>query len=228
MSLAMPARKCANALCALAFASLAGCALGRAPQPLVLTPQTVLLEVPEVPQEEAKECGLASLATLAGYHGVAIPPDARARLATIARERDGLSGGELREVLREIGLETFLFQGTLDWQATGLYHQIDRGRPPLVMISPDGDTAHACLFTGYDPSTRQVFLYDPLRGHVGLAEADFADLWERALRFTLLAVPLAAQQPPPSPRPRERIARRERDPRSTESLVSTIRTQPEE
>lgn len=161
----------------------------RAPEPLSVTAHTVLLVVPAVPQEELHECGLASLATLCGYHGVAIPAEQRQRLAARAREREGLSGAELRAALIELGLEAFLFQGSLDGASTGLYHQIDRGRLPLVMISPDGETMHTCLVTGYDHSTKSVYLYDPVRGHLRLAADDFDELWTNARHFTLLALP---------------------------------------
>jgi ABC-type bacteriocin/lantibiotic exporter with double-glycine peptidase domain len=185
------------ALCAAL--SLTACALSpRSPETLVLTEHTVLLVVPAVPQEELHECGLASLATLCGFHGVAIPAAEQQRLAALAREREGLSGAELRAVLIDLGMEAFLFQGSLDWAATGLYHQIDRGRPPLVMISRDGETMHTCLITGYDPSTESVYLYDPVRGHLRVETDDFDELWSNARRFTLLALPRERPQGEPS------------------------------
>ncbi|HEX6886347.1 MAG TPA: cysteine peptidase family C39 domain-containing protein [Planctomycetota bacterium] len=169
---------------------LAACVLSpRRPEELSITPHTVLLVVPAVPQEELHECGLASLATLCGFHGVTIPAAEQQRLAAIAREWEGLSGAELRAVLIELGMEAFLFQGSLDWASTGLYHQIDHGRLPLVMISRDGETLHTCLVTGYDRSTESVYLYDPVRGHLRLGTDDFDDLWTNARRFTLLALP---------------------------------------
>jgi len=185
------ARPLSRALVALCTTlSLAACALSpRSPERLVITPHTVLLVVPAVPQEELHECGLASLATLCGFYGVSIPVAERQRMAALAREREGLSGAELRTVLIELGLEAFLFQGSLDWATTGLYHQIDRGRLPLVMISRNGETMHTCLVTGYDRSTESVYLYDPVRGHLRLEAGDFDELWTNARRFTLLALP---------------------------------------
>lgn len=177
---------------ACALLGLAACALSpRSPEALVTTPHTVLLVVPAVPQEELHECGLASLASLCGFHGVQIPAAERQRLAAIALEREGLSGEELRATLIGLGMEVFLYKGSLNGATMGLYHQIDCGRLPLVMISRDGDTAHTCLFTGYDRSTDSIYLYDPLRGHLRLAAMDFDDLWANARRFTLLALPFA-------------------------------------
>lgn len=184
------ARPLARTLIALCAAlSLTGCMLAPRAEKLTTTPYTVLLVVPAVPQEELHECGLASLATLCGFHEVTIQAPERRRLAALAREREGLSGAELRTVLIDLGMETFLFQGSLDWETTGLYHQIDHGRPPLVMISRDGETMHTCLVTGYDRSTESVYLYDPVRGHLRLETDSFDELWANAHRFTLLAVP---------------------------------------
>src|SRR5262245_3860029 len=87
-------------------AVLASCRLAPAsPDTLVLTPQTVLIVVPAIPQEEGNECGLASLSTLCDYYGVELPAAVRERLARLAAEHDGLSGGELRTALREAGFE---------------------------------------------------------------------------------------------------------------------------
>lgn len=183
----------ARALIALcASLSLTACVLApRSAEELSITPYTVLLVVPAVPQEELHECGLASLATLCGFHEVTIPASEQQRLAALAREREGLSGAELRAALIDLGMETFLFQGSLDWATTGLYHLIDHGRLPLVMISRDGKTMHTCLITGYDRSTESVYLYDPVRGHLRLGTDAFDELWANARRFTLLALPRA-------------------------------------
>jgi predicted double-glycine peptidase len=180
---------------ALAGVALTSCTSMRSPDTLVLTPETVLIVVPSVPQEKRDECGLASLASLCGYWGVELPEDVSRRLSARADERDGLSGGELRAALRESGFDAFLFQGTLDWEPTGLYRQVDCRRPPLVMISRDGERRHACLFTGYDGSTGSVYLFDPKRGHLRVPESDFEELWENARRFTLLALPALEPQP---------------------------------
>ena len=164
-------------------------ALARTPNPLPVTEDTVLLTVPVVPQSELHECGLATLATLCGYYGTPIPPGERTRLIELASEHKGLSGGELRSALQGMGMEAYLFRGTLDHGETGLYRHVDLGRPLLIMISADGKDAHYCLFTGYDPSTGAIYLYDPARGHLCIEGSKFKPLWENASYFTLLTVP---------------------------------------
>jgi len=165
----------------------AGCHTPPAP---VLSDQAVVLEFPVVRQDELWECGLVSITALAAYYGVDVPPRLRAELAETARENEGLSGGELQAALERLGLEVYLFQGTLTGAPTGLYGQVDRGRPPLVMTSQDGERHHYCLVLGYDPPQGHVVLLDPRRGRVVLPEEVFERSWERSSRFTLLAVPL--------------------------------------
>lgn len=171
------------------FALLAAGCAGPGLQPVEPSPEAVLLTVPAVPQDELYECGLASISALCLYHGVQIPPGERARLVEIAGAEHGLSGAELRAALEASGLEVFVFHGALDHSTGGLFRHVDRGRPLLVMLSVDDERFHYCLFTGYDPTNRNVFLLDPRRGSMVLPEDAFAMLWDRAERFTLLCTP---------------------------------------
>lgn len=165
-------------------------------QSVQASPDAVLLAVPMIAQDELYECGLASVAALCAYHGVEVPAEERAALVRLAGEERGLSGGELRAALERLGLEVFLFPGTLDHQVSGLYHHVDRGRPLLVMISAGGDEHHYCLFTGYDPQHGNVYLLDPRRGRLVLPHDAFAASWARSGNFTLLCAP-----PPADPSP---------------------------
>ncbi len=157
----------------------------------VVSGEALVLDVPLIEQDELHECGLAAVTALCRYHGVEIPAGDRARLVEIARERAGLSGSELQQALERAGLEVFLFQGTLDRSATGLYAHLERGRPCLAMISRDGESRHYVLVVGYDPAPGSLVLFDPRRGLVLIREPDFERMWARASHFTLLAVPRA-------------------------------------
>lgn len=168
--------------------ALAGCA-GPAPQ---LSEEAVVLQLPLVRQDELYECGLVSISALCGYYGVSIPADLRAELALVAVEQEGLSGSELRAALESLGMEVFVFAGTLDYSETGLKRHTDRGRPTIVMISDDGQHHHYCLFLGYDEPLDQVVLLDPRRGRVLLPTDVFDRTWRRSRRFTLLSLPLAS------------------------------------
>ncbi len=180
----------------VAVAALSGC---RATRPPVLSPQAVVLELPVAKQDELWECGLVSISSLLGYYGIELDPAARAELAALAVEREGLSGAELREALEAEGLRVFVFAGTLRQGATGVYSHADAGRPTLVMVSDDGALHHYCLVLGYDPPAGHVVLLDPRRGRVVLPEESFQLAWERSNRFTLLAVPDQEVDPGPNP-----------------------------
>lgn len=176
---------------ALAALALGGCASRAAPQ---LSDEAVVLQLPLVHQDELFECGLVSISALCAYYAIPIPAQLRAELALLAAEREGLSGGELRAALESLGMEVFVFPGTLDHAETGLLHQTDRGRPTLVMISEDGEHHHYCLFLGYDEPLGQVVLLDPLRGRVLLPNEVFMLAWERSRNFTLLSLPLETER----------------------------------
>lgn len=149
----------------------------------------VTLDLPIVHQDTLYTCGLASVSALCQYWNVDIPVQRRNDLSQTAERKEGLSGRELREALEELGMDAFLFRGTLDRSPTGLYGQVDQGRPPLVMISPDSSGHHYCLVLGYDEPRGNVFLLDPVRGQVIIPTAVFDREWARCQRFTLLACP---------------------------------------
>lgn len=147
-----------------------------------------MLETPIDIQDELYECGLISISALCGYYGLTIPEPQRLALVKTAADEKGLSGAQMRDALKSVGLEVFVFRGTLDHSETGLQHHIDARRPLIVMTS-QGDMNHYSLLIGYDPQYQNLVLLDPRRGRVVLPEATFDGLWANAQRFTLLAVP---------------------------------------
>ena len=169
-------------------------------QPIQWTsPDAVVLDLPLVRQDELYECGLAALTALVRYWGTELGAEHRAELAALAKEHGGLSGAELRSALEAEGWQVWIFAGELDRSPLGLQHQVDEGRPPLVMISPSGTANHYCLVLGYDPPAHSVLLLDPRRGRIAMDESRFRAAWERSQRFTLLAVPSSAPMARPVP-----------------------------
>ena len=181
----------------LAACALAGAVLGcRSVEldPAELSDGAVVLDLPVVRQDELHACGLASVAALCRYWGVEIPAAEREDLARRAEEQRGLSGSELCAALERAGLETFLFQGSLDRSLTGLYTHVDEGRPLIVMLSPFADEAppegpanHYCLVLGYDEPRGNLVLLDPAQGEVLSPLDTFERDWAACRRFTLLA-----------------------------------------
>lgn len=160
-----------------------------------LSSEAKVLDLPFLEQDEMYACGLASIQVLCAYWNVSIDAPERQRLARIAQENHGLSGTELRESLESLGFETFLFRGTLDHAATGIFRHVDEGRPPLVMTTPDSERHHYVLVLGYDAPERNVCLLDPVRGRVIVPYETFETSWAQSERFTLLAVPRPPQDP---------------------------------
>lgn len=171
--------------------SLAGCrstATSTIPMSAV-SESVVRLDLPLVRQDALFDCGLASISALCQYWGIAMPTEQRTSLARTAAENAGLSGSELRSALEQVGFEVFLFRGTLDRTATGVYAHVDAHRPPLVMLSGDGTNQHYELVLGYDEPRGNLILLDPVMGETLVPVAVFDRNWERCKRFTLLAAP---------------------------------------
>jgi ABC-type bacteriocin/lantibiotic exporter with double-glycine peptidase domain len=175
-------------VCVAVPLALAGCRSTKVGSPL-LSDQAVMLDLPLVRQDELYNCGLAAISALCQYWDVDLPADQRATLARLASDEKGLSGNELRAALESRGFDTFLFRGALDRSDTGVYKQIDAGRPLVVMVSPDGKAHHYCLVLGYDEPRENVVLLDPARGQVLRTTRQFDKDWAVCERFTLLACP---------------------------------------
>ncbi len=171
----------------LSLVLLAGCGI-TAYRPDRLSPNAVVLETPEVQQDELYECGLAAISALCGYYGIEIPSAQRAELAQLAAEKEGLSGKELRAALELNGLEVFLFEGRLKDGPTSLQDNI-LARRPLLVLTEVGGSHHYSLVVGVDPDSGALVLLDPRLGRVIVQAADFERRWDLTQRFTLLAVP---------------------------------------
>lgn len=188
----------AIALGVLMFAG-AGCRTTTIPQ-APLSESAVQLDLPLVRQDALYDCGLASISALCQYWGIEIPAQQRLALARTAAENEGLAGSELRTTLEQLGLEVYLFHGGLDRTPTGLYGQVDAGRPPLVMLSADGEGHHYGLVLGYDEPRGNLILLDPMKGEILVPVPVFDRNWARCQRFTLLACrkeePQAASRQP--------------------------------
>ncbi len=175
-------------LVALVLCLSGGCATSPTTR-AALSSEAKVLDLPFLEQDEMYACGLVSIQVLCSYWSVPIDPVERARLARIAQEEEGLSGGELRESLEQLGFETYLFHGELSHAATGLFRHVDERRPPLVMLTPEPESRHYVLVIGYDEPERNVCLLDPVRGRVIVPYETFEKSWAGCERFTLLAVP---------------------------------------
>lgn len=166
-----------------------GCqSLDQKPEPL--SASAVRLELPLERQSGANDCGVAALISLCRHWGIELEPAARTALEEHAAANDGLSGTELCTALNERELETFLYRGTLDRSALGLYPQIDAGRPLLVMLERLDGSRHYVLVIGYDEPRENLILLDAQVGEILVPRVLFERDWSACAHFTLLAVPL--------------------------------------
>src|SRR5882672_3583105 len=151
----------------------------------MLSPSAVVLDLPLVEQDELYECGLAAITAECQYYGLELSAEQRRELVQTAADRKGLSGAELRSALEQVGLDVFIFAGARDHSVTGLYTQVDKQRPPLVLLAPEPESHHYCLFLGYDEPRGNVVLLDPRRGKILMDHTTFDRAWAAAEQFTL-------------------------------------------
>ncbi len=204
----------ANAI-ALSFLLITGAGCRTTPvPPAPLSESAVRLDLPLVRQDALYDCGLASISALCQYWGVEMPAEERVALARTAADNAGLSGDELRTALEQLGLEVYLFRGGLDRTPTGLYGQVDAGRPPLVMLSADGAGHHYGLVLGYDEPRGNLIVLDPMKGEILVSAPVFDRNWARCQRFTLLACRRGEAQ----------VASRQPDAKDAHTEFSTIPT----
>jgi ABC-type bacteriocin/lantibiotic exporter with double-glycine peptidase domain len=172
----------------LALAAL----LAAACAPVALAPATpskdvVSLKLPFVAQAGPHLCGVACVEMLTLCYGRPLGAAAMRSLKAEAQSTGGVSGASLKAALEGAGYEVAVFPGTLDRGQAGLFRQVDKGLPVLVMTG--SAPRHYDLVAGYDEGLARISLMDPAAGRVSLPFAEFDRRWEQAGRFALLAAP---------------------------------------
>ena len=152
-----------------------------------LLPAVKSLAVPFERQNSANQCGLACVDTLTRFYYKPLSAAEQDGLREEAGTADGISGASLKAALEEAGYFVVVFPGTLSHLDSGLYHQVDMGRPSLVMTG--AGPRHYCVVVGYDENEDTVTLLDPALGPRTLAAPDFLRIWKQANKFMLLALP---------------------------------------
>ena len=155
-----------------------------------LSKNSVQINVPYVPQGKPYLCGVASAKMISKFYGLDLTEAQWGVLSNEAKAADGVSGASLKFQFEAAGYFAAVFQGALEGEGAGILHQIDLGRPVMVML---GDTKrHFCIVAGYDRANESIILMDPDRGEVMIAQKSFMDRWNAANRFSLLVVPKQA------------------------------------
>src|SRR5579859_2101136 len=128
--------KCAAT--ALALAAVAGCAMlsakNSAPHPVKLSADAKVLDVPIEKQDAASLCGLVVVDMLTKYYRQELSSEQHDSLKSIAIANNGIDGDQLVASLTKAGYYAVVYPGALDHTPTGVYSQIDNGRPVIVML----------------------------------------------------------------------------------------------
>lgn len=159
----------------MGWAALAGCA-GHA----VTDDANVDLRVHLVRQHGVGTGGLASARMLARYYRLPLIPRAE-RVMRLASASGELSSAELAEALEASGYRVSVFSGTLDHGEAGIFRNLDRGEPVIVIIG-----SSFMLVDGYGAG--QMRLLDSKRGAMKVSADDFDRAWQDSGGLALVAV----------------------------------------
>jgi ABC-type bacteriocin/lantibiotic exporter with double-glycine peptidase domain len=176
-------------LLALAACCGAGCAPAGRGQGAASSTE-VRLTLPFVAQVGPHLCGVACVEMLTRCYGRPLGAAALRSLRAEAVATGGVSGASMKSALESAGYEVAVYPGTLDRGPAGLFKQVDKGLPVLVMTG--AGPRHYCLVAGYDEQKGTISLLDPARGRVELSLPGFEAQWQAAGYFALLAAPKPA------------------------------------
>jgi len=129
----------------------------------------------------------------AGKEGTAPSEDsdvARIQHELYSPREHGITAEAMGDYLRHHGFQAFAFPGK--W--SDLEDQIAKGRPVIVALKPQGQTAlHYVVVDGVDPVRELITMNDPAdRKLLNEERARFEREWGATHNWTLLAVPAPA------------------------------------
>jgi ABC-type bacteriocin/lantibiotic exporter with double-glycine peptidase domain len=155
-----------------------------------LSPGSVLITVPSIPEEGKGSCGLDCMTSLLRMNGLDLDDEGRRRfpLADVAKE--WISAGEMRDYLILRGFRAVLVQGTLDHaRPAGLLRLLEAGLPVIVERDIEGSN-HFQLVCGFDVERHCLFVMLPMG--VGAVPYDkFEKSWAATEHLALVATPEA-------------------------------------
>ncbi len=153
-----------------------------------LSSKAVITYPPLIRQKSPNLCGLAAAQMIASYYGQNLNQEDLDAVEKTAQKMGGASGQELKNLFQNSGFKVSLFPGSLKSGPRGIFSEIDRGRPLIVMLKK-GLEGHYMVLDGYDPEKNLIILNDPRNGPIALPIKNFKMGWELAGKFTLLAFP---------------------------------------
>ena len=162
-----------------------GTAKSADPAELATSDSWMMIEnFPLVIQKGRDDCGAAALASVLRYWGYEATPESVE--AAIGRKNPRLSAGAMAEHAKKVGLDAYVFFGTMD----DVVHELERGRPTIVglgkAVSSEQAVAHYEVVVGYEPKKKLVLLLDPAQGWQIDTLEGFASEWARSHRVTIV------------------------------------------
>lgn len=166
--------------------------------------------VPEVRQQERRDCGAAALAMVLNYWGQPITRE-QIVVANPPGRDGGIRAAALRDFTRGRGLQAFVIKGEL----ADLERELQRRRPVLVgMMKVYGRSAypHYEVVVGINRREQRILTLDPAAGLRVNSREGFTAEWAAAGQVTLIVLPAAsaktsdqAARETLSPSPRRRL-----------------------
>lgn len=154
----------------------------------------IWIDVPFVPQVK-DGCGSASISMVLQYWAkrtAQTSPDSAdpetIQAALFSSAEGGIPASRMEAYFQDSGYRTFAFHG--DW--TELKHHLEQGRPLIVSLKGSGPYGplHYVVVVGMDSERSYVFVNDPAQQKMlRVSRQGFESEWNRAHRWTLLAVP---------------------------------------
>jgi ABC-type bacteriocin/lantibiotic exporter with double-glycine peptidase domain len=166
------------------------------PQQIAADPGWIVVpNVALVRQDGPSDCGAAALAMVLDYWQRPTTVDAIDARDPVAAAH-GWKAGQLRDLAREHGLQSFVVNGGFD----DLSHEIAQRRPVVVGVIKryrDKPLAHYEVVIGIHPGKRRILTLDPADGWREDSLEGFAREWAPTQQVTLVVL-LPAPPPPPA------------------------------
>jgi len=152
----------------------------------------IWLDVPFVKQEK-EGCGAASIAMVMQFwqqqqgRPVAEASDASHIQQTLySKKGHGIYASDLEAYFQQNSFRTFAFRGELQ----DLKQHLEKGRPLIVALKPNGAALHYVVVTGLDWEHSLVIVNDPAqRKLLKQDQSSFEREWSGAGKWTLPALP---------------------------------------
>lgn len=156
----------------------------------------VLLPVPFQQQQTEDQCALAAASMVATYYQRPLTAQTITSLTADVGTNGGVSGRALETALKRSGFYSVIFRGSFGHGDTGLYHNLKRGRPVIIMLMQYGSLngrrtqyGHYVVVVGYDAAHDEEFVLDPLRGAVIYSSSRLKSYWKNSDYFSALVMP---------------------------------------